>query len=243
VVHADLVVENFEGLPFIRRDFEQLYLGLNAKVKSDDIVFSNKGKLVLKNDLWQITLGQNSKVKWSNEGKVWQLNVMQGTAMLSKLSDRKAYLQLKTPQSLSSGEIQNLLVYVNQDQTKLWLSEGELNIHSDEASKSKMVKSKLSNGEFLEYRSNDTVMYKVTVSDQLLDEIEASVLNDQIEALDGQTAIAAGLLAKKRLDNQHRKASQNYSREQRSELIQSIQEAVLEDGAFSFSIPVSPPPK
>ena len=172
-VFGDLKVEDFSGLPFIKRDFEQLYLGKGAIIKNQDIIYSNQGKLVLSNDLWNLTLGVDSKIRWRREGKVFHLSIMQGTAILKKVSDRKVYLQLNTPNSNSTGEITNFLVHVNEMTTKVWLNQGELDFNL----KSVSLKQKVESGQLLEYRNGDTMIHKVNVSDEVLGKIEKDLVS------------------------------------------------------------------
>jgi hypothetical protein len=167
-IFADLKVEDFSGLPFIKRDFQQLYLGKGALIKNQDLIFSNQGKLVLSNDLWNLTLGTDSKVKWKREGKVFHLTILQGSAVLKKLSERKVYLQLNTPSSSSTGEIDDFFVHVDEMTTKVWMNQGELDFEL----KNVVLKEKVGSGQLLEYRSGDTMIHKVNVSDEILGKLE-----------------------------------------------------------------------
>lgn len=237
--YADLKVEDFSGLPYIKRDFEQLYLGKGAVIKNQDLVFSNQGKLVLSNDLWNLTLGMDSKVKWQRMGKVFHLTIMQGSAVLKKVSDRKVYLQLNTPSSSSTGEVADLFVHVNEMTTKVWMNQGELDFKLNSVT----LKEKVGTGQLLEYRSGDTMIHKINVSDDLLQKIEKDILARNPKLSVSHSAVDIDRVKSMAQSNLRRKENRTYYRHQRAELVQSIQEAVLEDGAFIFSIPVSPPPK
>lgn len=235
---ADLTVKELSGLAFVRRDFEQLYLGKGAIIQNQDLVFSNNGKLILENDLWNLTLGIDSKVKWRREGKVFHLTVLQGSAVLKKLSDRKVYVQLNTPNSSSTGEINDFFVHVNEMTTKVWMNEGDLDFKLN----SVILKEKVKSGQLLEYRNGDTMIHKVSVNDEVLGKLEKDVLSSDPKLSTEHSAVNEAEVGRIALSNARRKENRSYYRTQRAELIQSIQEAVLLDGAFTFSIP-TPPPK
>jgi len=240
---GDLKVKKFTGLPFIKRDFEQLYLGKNAGIQVNDVIHSNGGTLFLSSDLWELTLGKNSRAKWRNEGKVWSLDLMEGSAVVKKVSARKAFLELKTPQLQSKGEIQEVLIYTNLELSKLWLSKGEMKFQSyHEHLKLPGLTKKIAESTLLEYHKGSTVVHTRSVNNDILDQFELELLENKHESLKDHSAInheKMNLIAR---SIKRRKENRNYFRGQRSELIESIYEAVLEDTSFTFSFPISPPP-
>ena len=203
------------------------------------MIYSNDGKLVLSSDLWQLTIGVNSKVNWKKKGKLFHLTIFKGSAILEKVSERKAYLQLNTPNSSSTGEIDNFFIHVSEMSTKIWMTKGEL----DFKLKSVSFQESVASGELLEYRSGDTAIHKIKVDENLLTELQDKVLEHDSDDIQNQTAVDEEKLALVAKIKAHRKENRFYNRTQRNQVIQSIQEAVLLDSGFIFSIPLSPPPR
>ena len=243
-VLADLKVESYTGLPFIKRDFEQFYLGKGAIVEENDILETNGGSLQLSSDLWSLTLGINTKAKWRQDGKVLNIQLIKGSAMLKKVSARKAYVQFQTPQALSKGEIESVLVQSDNDSTKIWLNEGKLDFQSyDGHLKAGILKDNIQSATLFEYQTGSTRTHKVAVNREILSYYSKKLSEGNDNVLKNESAIDQKALEKSIIAVEQRQQIRSYIRAQRSELIESIYEAVLEDASFSFSIPIVPPPR